>query len=77
MNDLNARKFTIEQARVISNNDQEQMAMKLGMTPKTYIQYEKYRRVFRMDTAFKFVELTGINMSNVIFFEDQLQKPCS
>jgi DNA-binding XRE family transcriptional regulator len=70
-------KYTIAQARMLSGFTQVQMAKKLGMSEKTYIEYEKYRRVFRMDTAWKFSEITKIDMGNIIFFEGQLQKICS
>lgn len=70
-------KFTIEQARILGGYTQVQMAAKLGMSEKTYIQYEKYRKVFRMDTAARFVELTKLNMQDIIFFDKELQKICS
>lgn len=70
-------KYTIEQARVISGFTQIEMAQKLGISEKTYIQYEKYRKVFRMNTAQRFIELTKLPMKDVIFFEGQLQKFCS
>lgn len=70
-------KFTIAQARYLGGFTQVEMAEKLGMTEKTYIQYEKYRRVFRMDHAIKFVEATKIPMDQIIFFDDELQKKCS
>jgi len=69
-------KFTIEQARMMKGMTQVEMAAKLGMSEKTYIQYEKYRKVFRMDTAARFVELTNFDMSSIIFFNNKLQKIC-
>lgn len=70
-------KYTIKQARILGGFTQIEMASKLGMSEKTYIQYEKYRKIFRMDTAATFVTLTGLDMSDIIFFENQLQKICS
>lgn len=70
-------KYTIEQARILGGFTQVEMASKLGMSEKTYIQYEKYRKIFRMDTASRFVTLTKIDMSDIIFFENQLQNICS
>ncbi|MDQ0491872.1 helix-turn-helix transcriptional regulator [Paenibacillus brasilensis] len=70
-------KFTIEQARILGGYTQVQMAAKLGMSEKTYIQYEKYRKIFRMNTAARFVELTKLNMQDIIFFDKKLQKICS
>ena len=70
-------KFTIEQARLYRGMTQIEMASKLGMSEKTYIQYEKYRRFFRMDTAARFVELVGLPMESIIFYSPELQKNCS
>lgn len=70
-------KYTLEQARILGGFTQVEMAKRLGMSEKTYIQYEKYRKVFRMDTAQKFVELTKIKMDDIIFFKGKLQKICS
>jgi putative transcriptional regulator len=70
-------KYTIEQARILGGFTQVEMASRLGMSEKTYIQYEKYRKVFRMDTALKFVTLSKMDISTIIFFEGQLQKICS
>lgn len=70
-------RYTIEQARILGGFTQVELAERLGMTEKTYIQYEKYRRIFRVDQALKFVEETKIPMDNIIFFNGQLQKNCS
>lgn len=70
-------KYTIEQARILSGYTQAEMAKSLGMCEKTYIQYEKYRKIFRMDTAHRFSILTGVSMNDIIFFDEQLQKICS
>lgn len=70
-------KFTIEQARILGGFTQNVIATKLGMSEKTYIQYEKYRKVFRMDTAARFVELTKLEMDDIIFFNPEVQKICS
>lgn len=69
-------KYTIEQARILGGLTQVELSKKLDMTEKTYIQYEKYRRIFRVDHALKFVEATKIPMDKIIFFNDQLQKNC-
>lgn len=69
--------YTIEQARILGGFTQVQMANKLGMSEKTYIDYEKYRKIFRMNTATAFVNLTGMGINDVIFFKDKVQKICS
>lgn len=70
-------KYTLEQARILRGLTQLEVAEKLGMSEKTYIQYEKYRRILRVDSALKFVELVGIPLDKVIFFDQQLRKNCS
>lgn len=71
------KKYTLEQARILSGYTQVQLAKMLGVSEKTYIQYEKYRSIFRVDQALKFVEITKIPMDNIIFFDGQLQINCS
>lgn len=69
--------YTLEQARILGSFTQVNLAEKLGMSEKTYIQYEKYRKILRYDHAFKFAKLTNIPIDNIIFFEEQVQKNCS
>lgn len=70
-------KYTIEQARLLSELTQNEMAKLMGMTTKTYIQYEKYRRVFRMDQGYKFAQNVKVPFDSIIFFAGQLQNFCS
>ncbi|MEK4606587.1 helix-turn-helix domain-containing protein [Geobacillus sp. FSL W8-1251] len=70
-------KYTIAQARALSGLSQREMAKRLGISEKTYIDYEKYRKVFRMDMAYKFSKITGIEMDEIIFFDKDVQKICS
>lgn len=60
--------FTICQARKLSGYTQKEMADELLMSEKTYIQYEKYRSIFRMDHAHRFCKTTGIPLDKIIFF---------
>jgi putative transcriptional regulator len=69
--------YTIEQSRILGGFTQVELAGRLGMSEKTYIQYEKYRKVFRMDVALQFSGYTKIDITNIIFFEGQLQKNCT
>lgn len=71
------RKYTLAQARILAGLTQVEIAEKLCMSEKTYIQYEKYRKVFRMSDGFNFAHITNMPLDQVIFFEDQLQKKCS
>lgn len=70
MNDVHVavEKFTLKQARLYRGLTQRDLSHKLDMTEKTYIQYEKYRREFKVSSAIKFSEITRIPMKNIIFF---------
>ena len=75
--DKEKRIFTLEQARILAGFSQIELAGVLGMSEKTYIQYEKYRKIFRMDHAKKFVKATGFHYDELIFFKEELQNICS
>lgn len=70
-------KYTIEQARILAGLTQVETAERLGMSEKTYIQYEKYRRVFKMNDGMHFSQIVKRPLSQIIFFEGQLQMNCS
>lgn len=70
-------KYTLEQARILAGLTQVQMARKMKMSEKTYIQYEKYRRIFRMDQAYLFMKQVNVPFDSIIFFAGQLQNFCS
>lgn len=70
-------KYTLEQARLLSEKTQVEMAVDMGMTEKTYIQYEKYRRIFRMDQGYEFAKNVTVPFDSIIFFAGQLQNFCS
>lgn len=69
--------YTLKQARQLAGFTQIEIAEKLGMSEVTYIRYEKYKGVFRLNTAVAFTEIVGIPMNKIIFFEGQLQKICN
>ena len=70
-------KYTLEQARILAGLTQKEMAKKMKMSEKTYIQYEKYRRIFRMDQAYNFMKFVDVPFESIIFFAGQLQNFCS
>lgn len=70
-------RYTLEQARILAGLTQLEMAKKMKMSEKTYIQYEKYRRIFRMDQAYDFVKHVNVPFDSIIFFTGQVQKFCS
>lgn len=59
--------ITIKGARVNANLEQEEVAKKLGMTKKTYINYEKYRSYFRVDKAYEFARIVKYPLDQIIF----------
>lgn len=69
--------YTLDQARILAGLTQKEMAKKMKMSEKTYIQYEKYRRIFRMDQAYLFMKHVNVPFDSIIFFAGQLQKFCS
>lgn len=70
-------RYTLEQARLLTGLTQTEMAKRLKMTEKTYIQYEKYRRVFRMDQGYEFAKNVNVPFDSIIFFAGQLQNFCT
>lgn len=59
--------FTIKKARQYSGLTQEEMAKELGVSTKTYQNYENGKVAMRIDTAKMFSKLTGIDLSKIIF----------
>lgn len=59
--------FTIKKARQYSGFTQQEMAKKLGVSTKTYQNYESGKVAMRIDTAKLFSKLTGIELSKIIF----------
>lgn len=69
--------YTLEQARILAGLTQLEMSKKMKMSEKTYIQYEKYRRILRMDQAYLFMKHVNVPFDSIIFFAGQLQNFCS
>lgn len=67
----NSEKFNIRSARVRAGFTQDEISRKLNMTPKTYIEYEKGNRVFRVNTAWRFSEIVAIPFDEIIFFDSK------
>lgn len=59
--------LSIKSARVNANLEQVEVAKKLGMTKKTYINYEKYRSYFRVDKAYEFAKIVSCPLDQIIF----------
>jgi putative transcriptional regulator len=70
-------KFTIEQARKHRGLTQNDVARRLGMTRRSYIDYEQYKRPFRIDKAFMLAEIVELDISDIFFFNPELHFKCS
>lgn len=70
-------KFTIEQARNYVKLTQEEMANKLSMSKGSYIEYENGKHYFRVDKAYLFSKIVGMDTSTIIFFTEELHLECS
>ena len=60
-------KFTIKKARQYAGFTQQEIAEKLGISIKTYQNYEKGITAMRIDKAKKFSSITNIPLSYIIF----------
>jgi len=61
-------KLTLDQARYMAKITQKDMAKRLGIAESTYIDYEKYRSIFRMDVAYRFANIVGRPLDSIKFF---------
>lgn len=59
--------LTLEGARNNLHFSQKEVAEALGMSIKTYADYEKYRKVLRTDKAFEFAKLVRQPFDSIIF----------
>jgi transcriptional regulator with XRE-family HTH domain len=60
-------KYTIRQARALNGFSQAMVSEKLGLTLQTYIRYEKYDIIFRIDMAYKFLEIVNMTWEQLEF----------
>lgn len=68
--------YTIKQARQLAGMTQKEMAKELNVSESTYISYELYNTIMRMDTAMQFTKVTNISLDD-IFFAPDVQKKCT
>ena len=59
--------FTIKKARQYAGLTQQETAEKLGISTKTYQNYENGKTAMSIDKAKKFSSITNIPLSNIIF----------
>lgn len=64
-------KYSIEQARLISGYSPRELAERLNLTEKEYMEYEHYRKSFTMETAYKFSKLTRVPLDLLDFKPQQ------
>ena len=66
--------FTVEQARNFAGLSQKDMAAIIGTSKNAYIRKEKGLARFYIDEAYKISNATGINISNINFFNQNVPK---
>lgn len=59
--------FTIKKARQYAGLTQQEIAKKLGVSTKTYQNYESGKTAMRIDKAKMFSSITNIPLSKIIF----------
>lgn len=67
-------KYTVEQARKLSNISIKKMAELLGLSNNTYFRKEKGLSRFYYDEAVKISSIVGIPMDNIFFASSVTQK---
>lgn len=65
--------LTLKQARAIIGLNMEEFAPLIGYSVRNYIEYENYRREFKVSKAIKFSEITGIPIENIKFEIDNFK----
>lgn len=61
-------KYTLEKARLKSNISTKEVADSLGISVNTYMEYERYKKIFRMDQALEFAKVVQLSLDDIIFF---------
>ncbi|GGG15763.1 hypothetical protein GCM10007425_07570 [Lysinibacillus alkalisoli] len=61
-------KYTLEKARLKSNISTKEVANSLGISVNTYMEYERYKKIFRMDQALEFAKVVQLSLDDIIFF---------
>lgn len=67
-------KYTVEQARRLSNISIRNMAKMLGICPNTYYKKEKGLSKFYYDEAVKLSSIVNIPMDNIFFTSQVAEK---
>lgn len=62
-------KFSIEQARIYKGYSQGEMAALMGMHENSYRKKEHFPSMFRMGEMHKFLEIVGMKLSDLIYFD--------
>lgn len=69
-------KFTLKQAREYAGLTRKEVASEFDMKEANYAIYENYNRYFKIDMAYKFANLTGIDFDDIYFLEPELHLKC-
>lgn len=60
-------KFTVLQARKLSNISQKEMAKKMHLSERAYVNKEKGKTRFYVNEAVIFCKIVGLDIENVFF----------
>lgn len=63
-------KFTLKAARAMVNISQKEMAQRIGVAEMTYHRNENYESGMRIDKAYKFCEVVGLGIDEVLFYKN-------
>ena len=64
-------KWTLKAIRTNLNLNQEEMAEKLGVTKKTYQNYESYKTFPDVSIIKKIIEMSNVNFDDIIFLPNE------
>jgi len=67
-------KWTLKTIRTNLNLDQQEMADKLGISRKTYQNYEQYKTYPDIPIVKKIIEISNVDFNDIIFLPSEFAK---
>lgn len=67
-------KWTLKTIRTNLNLDQQEMADKLGISRKTYQNYEQYKTYPDIPIVKKIIEVSNVDFNDIIFLPNEFAK---
>ena len=67
-------KWTLKTIRTNLNLDQQEMANKLGISRKTYQNYEQYKTYPDIPIVKKIIEISNVDFNDIIFLPSEFAK---